>query len=58
MLKFVNPVRQYKRQYLIPVLRNLHYFVFVDVQLLESAFKKETVGLVTREQFVEKVFFS
>lgn len=26
-------------------------------QLLESAFKKETVGLVTREQFVEKVNF-
>lgn len=25
------------------------------MQLLESAFKKETVGLVTREQFVEKV---
>jgi len=28
---------------------------FAVVQLLESAFKKETVGLVTREQFVEKV---
>jgi hypothetical protein len=28
---------------------------FVVVQVLESAFKKETVGLVTRGQFVEKV---
>lgn len=24
-------------------------------QILETAFKKETVGLVTREQYVEKV---
>lgn len=26
-----------------------------DFQILETAFKKETVGLVTREQYVEKV---
>jgi hypothetical protein len=25
------------------------------IQILETAFKKETVGLVTREQYVEKV---
>ena len=24
-------------------------------QILETAFKKETIGLVTREQYVEKV---
>lgn len=29
-----------------------HSFI---VQILETAFKKETVGLVTREQYVEKV---
>jgi len=33
----------------------MRWFPCVGVQLLESAFKKETVGLVTREQFVEKV---
>lgn len=32
-----------------------HFGFFAVIQLLESAFKKETVGLVTREQFVEKV---
>ncbi|KAL8124329.1 hypothetical protein AgCh_012108 [Apium graveolens] len=26
----------------------------VEFQILETAFKKETVGLVTREQYVEK----
>lgn len=31
------------------------YFIFVEFQILETAFKKETVGLVTREQYVEKV---
>lgn len=25
------------------------------IQILDTAFKKETVGLVTREQYVEKV---
>jgi len=28
---------------------------FLEFQILETAFKKETVGLVTREQYVEKV---
>ena len=28
------------------------------MQILETAFKKETVGLVTREQYVEKVKMS
>jgi hypothetical protein len=28
---------------------------FYGFQILETAFKKETVGLVTREEYVEKV---
>lgn len=30
--------------------------ILIAFQILETAFKKETVGLVTREQYVEKVF--
>ena len=36
----------------------LSYLVVKFVlQILETAFKKETVGLVTREEYVEKVVF-
>lgn len=38
--------------------KNLYGFLkilFLVYQILETAFKKETVGLVTREEYVEKV---
>lgn len=39
-----------------PIIILVNLFMFVCMfQILETAFKKETVGLVTREQYVEKV---
>lgn len=36
----------------------INWSITVDcAQILETAFKKETVGLVTREQYVEKVLY-
>jgi hypothetical protein len=40
---------------IVCLLRGSAISVF-SMQILETAFKKETVGLVTREQYVEKVF--
>lgn len=38
------------------ILLMLLYISYVlELQILETAFKKETIGLVTREQYVEKV---
>lgn len=40
---------------LVPyICSRIQLSVFI-AQILETAFKKETVGLVTREQYVEKV---
>lgn len=47
-----------KNEYLMFFFMNflINFLIAVIVQILETAFKKETVGLVTREQYVEKVF--
>lgn len=41
----------------VPLFNMATILTFHEFQILETAFKKETVGLVTREQYVEKVCY-